>query len=255
MSIQCEIENKIVLVTGANRGIGAAIVDAFVANDAAKVYAAVRRVDSVAPLREKHGETVVPVHMDLTDPASITIAAAAANDVEIVVNNAGVLRTASPLSDDAIDALTFEFSVNVFGLLHMARVFAPVLRENGGGAFVQLNSVVSMKCFPQIATYSASKAAAYSLTQALREELADQGTLVVSVHPGPIATDMSTAAGVAEGAEPPAVVAAALVAALVAALRAGEFHVFPDAMANRLGKAYRYFSQTVIEADVTEDAG
>ena len=104
---------------------------------------------------------------------------------------------------------------------------------NGGGAFVQLNSVVSMKCFSNIATYSASKAAAYSITQALREVLGQQGTAVLSVHPGPISTDMAADAGVGEIGEPPSLVSEGI----VAALRAGDFHLFPDSMAKGLRKA------------------
>src|SRR5436309_8949899 len=129
--------------------------------------------------------------------------------------------------------------VNVFGLIRMAQAFAPVLAANGGGAFVQLNSVVSVKSFPDFATYSASKAAAYSITQALRDRLKAQGTLVVSVHPGPIATDMADAAGLTAVADTPAVVADAIVAGLAA----GEFHVFPDKMARNFWEAYRGFAR------------
>ncbi|MEN8447048.1 MAG: SDR family NAD(P)-dependent oxidoreductase, partial [Cyanobacteria bacterium J06555_13] len=112
------------------------------------------------------------------------------------------------------------------------------------GAFIQLNSVASMKCFANFATYSASKAASYSITQALREMLAEQNTIVLSVHPGPIATDMGDEAGLTEIAEPPSLVAAAIIEALTA----GDFHVFPDTMAKQIGSAYASFAQNVIEA-------
>ena len=165
--------------------------------------------------------------------------------MQLVVNNAGVLKTTGLLAPDAIDSLKFEVDVNVYGLIRMAQAFAPVLAANGGGAFVQLNSVVSVKNFSDFATYSASKAAAYSLTQALREKLKPQGTLVVSVHPGPIATDMGDAAGLTAIAEPPTVVADALVAALAA----GSFHVFPDSMARKFWEAYQGFAKGVVEAE------
>lgn len=163
-----------------------------------------------------------------------------------MINNAGVLRTSTALSDDAIESLKFELDANVYGLMHTTQAFAPVLKANGGGAFVQLNSVVSMKCFPEFATYCASRAAAYSITQALRAQLAEQGTVVVSVHPGPIATDMGDAAGLTEIAEPPALVGRAI----VRALKEGDFHAFPDSMAKQIGEAYRSFAQGIVEADL-----
>jgi NAD(P)-dependent dehydrogenase (short-subunit alcohol dehydrogenase family) len=243
-----DIDGKIVLITGANRGIGRVFVDSFIRHGAARVYAAVRRLNSAAPLVEAYGDKVVPIQIDLTAPRSITEAAKVAQDVEVVVNNAGVLKSATPLDPEAIDSLEFEMQVNVYGLMRMAQAFAPVLKANGGGAFVQLNSVASLKSFADISTYCASKAAAYSITQALREVLDAQGTTVVSVHPGPIATDMATAAGMGEVAEPPARVAEAL----LEALRTGDFHVFPDSMAQQVGSLYQSFAESVIEAPLAE---
>lgn len=138
--------------------------------------------------------------------------------------------------------------MNVFGLIRMAQAFAPSLKSNGGGAFVQLNSVASLKSFAPFATYCASKAAAYSITQALRELLAEQGTAVVSVHPGPIATDMANEAGLEGMADPPSVVADGM----ITALRKGHFHVFPDTMARQIGGAYQSFAMEVVEASLLE---
>lgn len=239
-----DIRDKVVLITGANRGIGKACVDAFLAHGAAKIYAAVRALDSASPLVEEYGKKVVPIHIDLTDPQSITTAAAKATDVQFVVNNAGVLTSAGPLDKNAISSLEFEMMANVYGLIHMAQAFAPVLKANGGGAFAQLNSVASLKTFAGFATYCASKAAAYAITQALRELLGEQGTHVLSVHPGPIATDMATAAGLGEIAEPPSLVAEGI----VEALRAGDFHLFPDSMAKQVGGVYKNFAENVVEA-------
>jgi len=125
-----------------------------------------------------------------------------------------MLNLAGPLAGNAVAALQEEMEVNVYGLMRMAQAFAPVLKANGGGAFAQLNSVGSMKSFPEIATYTASKAASYSITQALRETLQEQGTRVVSVHPGPIATDMGSGAGFDEVAEPAELVPQSIIAAL-----------------------------------------
>ncbi|TWT39067.1 SDR family oxidoreductase [Blastopirellula retiformator] len=243
-----EINGKVALVTGANRGIGKSIVETLLAHGAKKVYAAVRNPQSAQPLVEKYGDRVVPVEVDLQTQETIQAAASAASDVELVINNAGVYKSESPLSSAAFDALQFEMDVNVYGLIRVAQAFAPVLKNNGGGVFVQLNSVVSIKTFLSAATYSASKAAAYSITQALREELAGQGTAVMSVHPGPIATEMADHAGFTDIAEPPSVVAEAIVAALAS----GEFHVFPDAMAKQFHSGYESYAKNFIEADMAE---
>ncbi|MEO0448119.1 MAG: SDR family oxidoreductase [Verrucomicrobiota bacterium] len=242
------IIGKTILITGANRGIGRTFVNVFLQHGAAKVYAAVRSLESAASLVQEHGEQVAVLRLDLKDPTSIQEAARQAADVDIVINNGGILHSATPVDEDAIDAIQEELDVNLLGLLRMAQAFAPVLKENGGGHFAQLNSVVSMKAFSNFATYSASKAAAYSITQSLRDVLAGQGTQVISVHPGPILTDMGDAAGLTEIAEPPELVAEALIEAIAS----GTFHVFPDSMARQIGGAYQSFAENVVEADMSE---
>ncbi|QFS52413.1 SDR family oxidoreductase [Nostoc sphaeroides] len=242
-----DIKDKTILVTGANRGIGKAIVESFIEHGATKVYAAVRHLNSVSSLVEQYGLRVVPIQLDLGDPQSIVAAAQTASDVQIVVNNAGVFQAGTPLAEDAIAALEFQMKINVYGLIYMAQAFAPVLKANGGGVFAQINSVASLKGFPDSATYCASKAAAYSITQALRELLSEQGTLVLSVHPGPIATDMGDAAGMSEVAQPPTLVADGI----IKALKAGDFHVFPDPIAKQMGDVYKSFAQNVIEVSTS----
>lgn len=246
MGTQFSIEKKTALITGANRGIGMAILESFLHNGVEKIYAAVRNPESMSPMVDKYGDRVEPINIDLNDPDSITAAAMRAKDVDIVVNNAGILSMNTALDSGAIDALESEFTTNVFGLIRVAQAFAPILKENGGGVFVQLNSIASMKSFSYIATYSASKAAAYSVTQALRDELREQGTHVVSVHPGPIDTDMGDAAGFSEIAEPPSIVADSI----VTAIRTGAFHVFPDSMAKMVGDAYESYAESIVDADL-----
>jgi short-subunit dehydrogenase len=123
-----------------------------------------------------------------------------------------------------------------------------VLKANGDGVLVQLNSVASMKNFTGLTTYSASKAAAYSITQGLRDVLKEQGTQVVSVHPGPIATDMGSEAGLDDIAEPPALVGEAI----VAAIEAGDFHVYTDSMAKMIGGAYASYADSIVNVDLME---
>jgi len=243
-----DLQGKVALITGANRGIGKATLTAFVHEGVAKIYAGVRNLESADPLLKEYGTQVVPVVIDLNQPKTIEQAAQVANDVEIVMNNAGVLYKTSPLSTNAIEKLQAEIEINVFGLMRMAQAFAPILKNNGGGAFVQMNSIASMKSFASFATYSASKAAAYSITQALRELLAEQGTLVLSVHPGPIATTMADQAGLGELAEPPELVSEGI----VAALKTGQFHLFPDTMAKQVGEAYDSFATNIVEVNLME---
>lgn len=239
------VKNKVALVTGANRGIGSAIVESFLNHGAQKVYLAVRDPASTKALEEQFGSKVVTLRADVSDSESIKKLAQQAKDVDIVVNNAGIMRLASPLSDDAEEALTQELDVNVFGLLRVANAFAEILEANKG-ALVQLNSIASIKTFADMSTYCASKAASYSLTQGLKDKFGEKGVSVLSVHPGPIATDMGASAGFDDAP------AATLVSeGIVTALEKGDFHLFPDELAKQFEAAYQGFSDNIITADLS----
>ena len=202
-----KVEGAAALVTGANRGLGAAIAQALV-DAGAKVYGAARDNTTIT------NQDVIPVQLDVTSADDIADAARTCGDVSIVVNNAGIGPGSTSLAPGAVDAARAELETNFFGPMRVARAFAPVLRENGGGALVNVLSVLSFISMPQAATYSASKAAAWSLTNALRMELRRQGTLVVAVHAGFIDTDM--AAGIDAEKISPQSVAAQIVAAIEA---------------------------------------
>lgn len=180
-----DIAGSVALVTGANRGLGRAFAEALVAAGAAKVYGAARDPRSVAT------PGVVPVRLDLTDRVSIQVAAAACRDVSLLVNNAGVMQPGPLLADGAEAAAREQFDTNVFGTWAVCRAFAPVLRDNGGGAIVNVLSALSWLSLPRAGAYGASKAAAWALTNGLRHELRAQGTRVVALHAAFIDTDMA----------------------------------------------------------------
>src|SRR5436190_24031940 len=200
-----QIEGAAALVTGANRGLGAAISQALVERGA-KVYGGARDTTTIT------NDDVIPVLLDVTSLDDIAGAARTCGDVSIVVNNAGILRQSASLAAGSVDAARAEMETNFFGSMQMSRAFAPVLRDNGGGALVNVLSVLSFISMPQGATYSASKSAAWSLTNALRIELRRQGTLVVAVHAGFIDTGM--AAGVSGEKVSPESVAKQIVTAV-----------------------------------------
>lgn len=231
------------IVTGANRGIGRAITEGLLNAGADKVYGAVRNLSSLDGLVSEYGARIIPVEFDLERPETAVAAANIANDVNIVVSNAGVVKLASPLDDGMLEGLKYQMERNVYPVVSLARAFGPVLGQNGGGAFVQMNSLASLKNFLPFTGYSASKAAAYSVTQGLREAWAQQGTQVISVIAGPIKTDMSDAAGMGEGAPPPSLVAEGI----LSALESGSFFVYPDPMAQEVARAYEPFSKGVLE--------
>ena len=179
------IQNAVVLVTGANRGIGLAFARQLLARGARKVYAAARDPSTI---------TLAGVHalqLDVTSPEQIEAAARQAPDVTLVINNAGIAQPGGFLAEDSDAVARRIFDTNFFGVLNMSKAFAPLLKANGGGALLNVLSVASWFNAGDLAAYSASKSAAWSLTNALRHELASQKTQVLGLHMGYVDTDLT----------------------------------------------------------------
>ncbi len=222
-----KIRDSIAVVTGANRGIGLALVQQLLAQGAKRVYAGARDPQKLAGLAKEFAGRVVPIRIDLADPTSITAAATAAKDATILINNAGALEFGSQLTAD-LSSIRRDFETNYFGTLQVARAFAPNLEAHKGGTIVNVLSVVALASMPGIGAYSASKAAAHSLTLALRGELSKKGIAVLGAYPGPVDTDM--AKGVDLPKTPPTDVAIAI----LAGVEAGEHYILPDPMARQV---------------------
>ena len=183
-----KIDGSVALVTGADRGLGRAFARELVSRGAARVYGAARNPTAVTE------PGVTPIGLDITDPERVARVAHECADVTLLVNNAGVMKASPFIGAPSLDAARLEMEVNYFGTLSMCRAFAPMLAAGGGGAIVNMLSEASFYTNPLDLSYSASKAAEWSLTNGIRMELSRQGTLVVAVHASFIDTDM--AAGV-----------------------------------------------------------
>ena len=218
-----QVKDCVALVTGANRGIGEQFVKALRAAGAKRIYAGARDAKSlsVAPADR---DVVVPIAIDVTREADIAAAAARCRDVTLLVNNAGVNFNTPLMGIPSLANARTEIETNYFGTLGMCRAFHPILKANGGGAIVNMLSILSLVNLPLMGSLCASKAALWSLTQALRAELKAQGTHVMGVLPGAVDTDMT--AGVNVPKVQPGVIADAIVQGLKS--RADE--IFPGDM-------------------------
>ena len=180
-----KIENATVLVTGANRGLGLVFTRELLARGARKVYAGARDPATITQ------SGVQPLRLDVTNPADVAAAAELASDVTLVINNAGIAQAGGFLASDSEDVTRRIFETNFFAMLRMSKAFAPILKANGGGALLNVLSVVSWVNSGMLAAYAASKSAAWSLTNALRNELAEQKTQVMALHMGFVDTDLA----------------------------------------------------------------
>ena len=198
-----KLDNAIVFVTGANRGIGLAFAREALARGARKVYAGARDPASVSL------PGVEAIRLDVTRDDHVAAAAERCRDVTLLVNNAGIASLGGFMAEGSLEAARTQFETNVLGPLRLSRAFAPVLAANGGGAILNVLSVASWISSPMLGGYGATKAAAWSLTNGLRHELRAQGTQVLGMHMGFVDTDLTRGIDLAKST-PEAVVKEAL---------------------------------------------
>ena len=219
---------KTVLVTGANRGIGLATVRRLLQTDAAKIYAAARRPESLPGFGDAR---VVPLQLDITDTTSVEAAARTAGDVDVLINNAGT-ATFNDFLTSPIDTIASDLNTNYFGTLNVVRAFAPKLAAKGRGTIANVVSVVGLTTAPIFPGYSASKAALHSLTQTLRFQLKPSGVSVLGIYPGPIDTDMAKDVPF-EKASPESTADL-----IVKGIENGDTYIFPDPASQWIGSLW-----------------
>ena len=217
-----KLDNAIVFVTGANRGLGEEFARQALARGARKVYAAARDPGKV----DLPG--VVPVRLDVNDPAQVAEAVAACADVTLVINNAGIASEGSLLDEGSIAALQRMMETKVYGMLRVSQAFAPVLAANRGGAFLNVLSVASWISTPGLAAYAATKSAAWSVNNGLRIALKDQGSQVLGLHVGFVDTDLT------RGIDLPKLAPAEVVERAYAALEEGKSEVLIDELSQNV---------------------
>jgi NAD(P)-dependent dehydrogenase (short-subunit alcohol dehydrogenase family) len=230
------LNGKTILVTGANRGIGAAVVKALLKTGATKIYAAARNTQTLPDFGDAR---VHPLALDIRNEASINAAATAAADTEVLINNAGTAMFADFI-DSPLDVIKSDMDTNYYGTLNVIRAFVPHLARRGSGTVANVASVVGLTSSPPLPGYSASKAALHSLTQNLRITLRDKGIKVLGIYPGPIETELWAGNG-------PAVKASAESTAelIVAGLEKGDTYIFPDPVAQYIGKLWETDGRTL----------
>jgi NAD(P)-dependent dehydrogenase (short-subunit alcohol dehydrogenase family) len=205
-----KLSGSVVLITGANRGIGLAFAKAALSRGARRVYAAARSPAQISMAG------VEPLKLDVTSAVDVAAAAKACPDVTLVINNAGIARMIGLLVPDGIEIAQQHFDTNVLGMLRMTQAFAPVLAANGGGAFLNVLSVASWINSSRMNGYAVSKSAAWGLTNGLRNELRQQNTQVLGMHMAFIDTDMTV--GITEPKSSPETVVGVAFDALEAGL-------------------------------------
>jgi NAD(P)-dependent dehydrogenase (short-subunit alcohol dehydrogenase family) len=227
-----KIQQATALITGANRGIGSAFVKALLEAGVIKVYATARNVASLQAIVALDPSRVIPVQLDVTDRDQIAAVSAQATDVNLLINNAGII-TFGGILDVPTEMIASQFETNFYAPLNMARAFVPVLEQNNSGAIVNILTLVALASMPGLSGYNASKAAAWSMTQSLRASTATKNIAVYGVFPGAVDTDMLADVDMAKTSP------ADIAVAVLAGIEAGQDDIFPDPMSTQLYAAWK----------------
>jgi len=220
-----KIKNEVALVTGSNRGIGKALVEALINAGAKKIYASARDISKLS-IPSSNTE-IVALPCDISDIHSMHNTLEKIDDVTLLINNAGVL-SAGNILDVSLDDIKHDFETNFFGTLALSRALAPVIQKNGGGAIVNILTLLSFASMPHFAAYNASKAAAWSMTMSLRASLSDRNVKVHSVFPGAVDTDML------DGIDMPKTLPSAVAKAIIEGIENNQEDIFPDPMSQEV---------------------
>lgn len=215
------------LVTGANRGIGLALVEALIARKVKRVYLAGRDVAALEQTIQQlasSGTELIAIPLDVTSPTDIANASRDIRQLDLLINNAGIATSSGFIQEASGDIAQLEMATNYFGPLNLTRALLPQLRRSPRAAIVNVSSIAGIANMPLLGPYSASKAALHSFTQGLRAELANSAIFVQGVYPGPVATRMT------EGFELPKAKPADVAEIILNGLEQNEEDIFPDAM-------------------------
>jgi NAD(P)-dependent dehydrogenase (short-subunit alcohol dehydrogenase family) len=230
-----KMNNAVVLVTGANRGLGRALVQVILEAGARRVYAGARDPKQLEAIVGAAPDRIVPLAIDITDARSLEAAAARAADITVLVNNAGVLSSYNVLTSST-EQIALDFTTNVFGMLAATKAFLPALERSGAAgeaALVNVLSIVSLASMPLLGGYASAKAAAFSITQALRGELAKKQIRVHAALPGTIDTDM------VRGFDTPKTSPEVVAKSIIEGVEQGLEEILPDPMSRDLHAVWK----------------
>lgn len=223
------MKDKVILITGANRGIGKSLVKSSLEKGARKIYATSRDLSKMPNFGD---ERVVILELDITDKVQILKVSERTKDVEVLINNAGILSQGNVLEGE-ISAVENDMKVNYYGTINMMRAFAPILEKNAPSKIVNIISIVAYSPLPSIAGYSASKTALYSATLSVRIELVKRGITVHAINPGAIDTDMN------KGSDWDMPAPDGIATIILDKVEAGELDIVPDEMGLGMFNAWK----------------
>ena len=229
-----QLKDKVVLVTGANRGIGRAFVEVLVARGVSRIYAAARNLQDAKDLVAIAPGIIVPLQLDITNASEIAAAKVMITNLDVLINNAGIANSSGFVGEESLAIANAEMATNYFGGVNLTHALLPLLLQSSSAAIVSISSIAGISNFPVLGPYSASKAAVHSFIQGLRAELRKSNILVQGVYPGPVDTRM------AEGVPLSKASPVEVVNCVLNGLEEGIEDIFPDAFSTAM---YQVFCQ------------